>query len=237
MTTEKGPGTAMTEDERPMEFAPSAPPVSFSPSAAAQVPTEGRRDVAVVFLGDSLVAGLGDPKGQGWVCRVLGRTGHPDLELTGYPLGVRGDTSADVLGRWHAEVPSRWRGRAERRLVVSVGTEDLLQGVSLARHRLNLANVLDEASSAGVGAFVVSPPPSGDPAVDDRLSVLVEAQADVCARRSVPFVDTYTPLTAHDQWSSDLAASPIAGHPGQSGYGLMAWLVLHGGWADWLGIS
>ena len=99
MTTEKGPGTAMTEDERPMEFAPSAPPVSFSPSAAAQVPTEGRRDVAVVFLGDSLVAGLGDPKGQGWVCRVLGRTAHPDLELTGYPLGVEGGHALEAVFR------------------------------------------------------------------------------------------------------------------------------------------
>ena len=24
------------------------------------------------------------------------------------------------------------------------------------------------------------------------------------------------------------------GHPGQAGYGLMAWLVLHRGWYDWL---
>jgi hypothetical protein len=26
-------------------------------------------------------------------------------------------------------------------------------------------------------------------------------------------------------------------HPGQAGYGLLAWLVLHNGWADWLGVE
>ena len=61
-----------------------------------------------------MVAGVGDPKGQGWVTRVVGRTQYPDLELTAYNLGVRGDTSADVLRRWATEVPVRWVGRTER---------------------------------------------------------------------------------------------------------------------------
>jgi acyl-CoA thioesterase I len=67
--------------------------------------------------------------------------------------------------------------------------------------------------------------------------VLVDAQADVCARRGVPFVDCYGPLLGHDQWRTDLAASSVENHPGQAGYGLIAWLVLHNGWTDWLQIS
>ena len=67
--------------------------------------------------------------------------------------------------------------------------------------------------------------------------MLVDAQADVCARRGVPFVDCFAPLLGHDQWSSDLAASRVQHHPGQAGYGLIAWLVLHNGWDDWLQIS
>jgi hypothetical protein len=51
----------------------------------------------------------------------------------------------------------------------------------------------------------------------------------------VPFVDTYTPLAAHDQWLGDLAAGDGV-LPGQAGYGLMAWLVLHTGWHAWLGL-
>ena len=67
--------------------------------------------------------------------------------------------------------------------------------------------------------------------------MLVEAQADVCSRRGVPFVDCFRPLMGHEQWQSDLAASRVPGHPGQAGYGLIAWLVLHNGWYDWLQIS
>ena len=210
--------------------------LEFRPSAAFSVPTEGPRDVAVVFMGASMVAGVGDPKGQGWVTRVVGRTSHPDLELTAYNLGVRGQTSGDVLTRWHTECPPRWKDRGERRLVVSVGANDIAAGVTLARHRLNLANILDEAASNGVSTFVVSPPPSSDPAFNDKLAILVEAQADVCARRSVPFVDCYRPLLGHDQWRSELAASRDGHHPGQAGYGLIAWLVLHNGWNEWLQI-
>ena len=220
-------------DEQPDD----AVPIEFRPSADAQVVPEGTRDLALVFLGASLVAGVGDPKGQGWVTRVVGRTQHPDLELTAYNLGVRGDTSADVLQRWAAEVPLRWAGRTERRVVLSVGTNDVLQGITLARHRLNLANLLDDASTSGVGTFVVSPPPTADAELNERLEVLVDAQADVCARRGVPFVDCYTPLLGHDQWRTDLAASSVPNHPGQAGYGLIAWLVLHNGWTDWLQIS
>jgi lysophospholipase L1-like esterase len=221
-------------DEQPDD---GTSPIEFRPSLDAQVVPEGPRDLAIVFLGGSLVAGVGDPKGQGWVTRVVGRTQHPDLELTAYNLGVRGNTSADLLHRWATEVPLRWADRTERRVVLSVGTDDVLQGITLARHRLNLANLLDDAASSGVGAFVVSPPPTADAELNERLEVLVDAQADVCARRGVPFVDCYAPLMGHDQWRTDLAASSVENHPGQAGYGLIAWLVLHNGWGDWLQIS
>ena len=210
---------------------------TFTPSAEFQVASDGPRDVGLVFVGASLVAGVGDPKGQGWVSRVVGRTHSADLELTAYNLGVRGDTTADVLARWKAECAPRWEGRSEKRLVVSVGGNDAATGVTLARHRLNLANILDDAASAGIGTFVVSPPPVDDEELNSKLDVLVEAQADVCARRGVPFVDCFRPLLGHEQWQSDLAASHVAHHPGQAGYGLIAWLVLHNGWYDWLQIS
>jgi len=41
----------------------------------------------------------------------------------------------------------------------------------------------------------------------------------------------------HDQWRTDLATSRVPHHPGQAGYGLIAWLVLHNGWAEWLQID
>lgn len=224
----------MADEQGPAE---GPAPIEFRPSAEAAVVPDGPRDLALVFLGASLVAGVGDPKGQGWVTRVVGRTQHPDLTVTAYNLGVRGDTSGDLLERWAGEVPRRWRGRTERRLVLSCGTNDIASGISLARHRLNLANLLDDAATQGVGTFVVSPPPTDDDELNARLEVLVDAQADVCARRGVPFVDCYAPLLGHDQWRTDLAASSVDHHPGQAGYGLIAWLVLHNGWNEWLQID
>lgn len=226
-----------TTDRQPVDPATTdATGTEFVPSADFHVDPEGARDVGLVFIGDSLVAGVGDPKGQGWVTRVVGRTHHRDLALTAYNLGVRGDGSVDVGRRWMTECPPRWEGRNERRLVVSVGTVDAHEGVTLARHRLNLANILDEAGSRGISCLVVGPPPAADPDVTSALDTLAAAQADVCSRRGIPFIDTFTPLLGHEQWDTDLAASSVPGHPGQAGYGLMAWLVLHHGWYDWLEI-
>ncbi|WP_298748857.1 GDSL-type esterase/lipase family protein [uncultured Serinicoccus sp.] len=208
--------------------------LEYAPSADFQV-ADGPRDIGLCFIGDGFVAGYGDPKALGWVNRVVGRTdrGGTDTDITSYNLGVRGASSADVMNRWRGECPARWQGRGERRLVIGVGAEDVDQGITTARSRLNLANVLDEASSTGIATFVVGPTPTLDAEVNARLQTLADALADVCSRRGVPFVDCFTPLLGHDQWQSDLAAGDTV-HPGQAGYGLMAWLVLNGGWATWL---
>lgn len=214
--------TPTASDSR-MEFTPSA---DFSAG-------DGPRDVALCFVGDGFVAGYGDSKALGWVSRVVARTPVRDADLTAYNLGVRGESSAEVMTRWRTECAHRWVGRSERRLVLGVGAQDVDRGITTARSRLNLANILDEAASTGVGTFVVGPTPTLDATVNARLEVLAGAQADVCARRSVTYVDCFHPLRDHDQWQSDLAAGDGV-HPGQAGYGLIAWLVLHAGWQDWL---
>ena len=210
-------------------------PTEFNPSAEFHV-SDGPRDIARVFIGDAYVAGYGDPKGLGWVSRVVSRTAHADVDITAYQLGVRDETSADVLARWRIECPPRWKGHSEKRLVVAVGHHDAEIGMSTARVRLNLANILDDAAASGVAAFGVGPTPTLDADLNARLEIVVEAQADVCARRGVPYVDCYRPLVSHEQWHSDLGATGGV-YPGQAGYGLIAWLVLHGGWDQWLDLG
>ena len=218
-----------------MTSADDEPVVEFNPSAEFHV-AEGPRDIGLCFVGDGFVAGYGDPKALGWVSRVVGRSPVADADLTAYNLGVRGESSADVMTRWRSECAPRWAGRSERRLVVGVGATDIAAGITTARSRLNLANILDEATTTGIGTFVVGPTPTLDADVNQRLEVLADAQADVCARRSVPYVDCFHPLRDHDQWQSDLAAGDGV-HPGQAGYGLIAWLVLHANWQDWLKVN
>ncbi len=197
----------------------------------------GRRDVWVTVVGDSYVTGYGDPKALGWVGRVAARTPQDQVDLTVHQLGVRGDSTSGVLARWREETGRRMGPPgADNRLVVAVGANDVGQGISLARTRLNLANVVDEAVADGLQPFVVGPPPWVDPADNDRLHGVVDAERDVCERRSVPFVDCFTPLLEHEQWFADLSAGDGI-HPGQAGYGLLAWLVLHCGWPQWLGLD
>ena len=66
------------------------------------------------------------------------------------------------------------------------------------------------------------------------MSWRVARSSCVCG---VPIVDCYRPLMGNQQWRSDQAASRVPHHPGQAGYGLIAWLVLHHGWYHRLKVS
>ena len=114
----------------------------------------------------------------------------------------------------------------------ALSDRDVDLGVSTARSRLNLANILDSASQMNIKALLVGPAPGLDDARNDRVAELNRVYADVAMRRNHHYVDTFAPLRTHAQWRADLNAS--GGVPGQAGYGLMAWLVLHRGWYSWL---
>ncbi|QHT55099.1 lysophospholipase [Cellulomonas sp. H30R-01] len=190
-------------------------------------------ELRLAVVGDELAAGVGDPKGLGWVGRVVARTPSPE-PLTALTLAVPGETTSGLGARWEDEVGRRLSADADNRLVVALGRADVDAGLSLARSRLNLANILDVAEQRRIPAFVVGPPP-GSTADSEKLADLSAAFADVATRRRVPYVDTFTPLAAHDQWLGDLATGNGV-LPGQAGYGLIAWLVLHTGWHAWLGL-
>lgn len=195
------------------------------------------RELRVCVVGDALVAGIGDPRSLGWVGRVGARTPRAEALVSLFPLGVPGETSADLVSRWREESARRFNGLdpEDCRLVIGLGREDVYQLVSLPRSRLNLANMLDECAARPLQAVVVGPPPGPDERLNSRIGELSGAFADVCLRRRVPYIDTFTPLVAHEDWLTDLAAGD-GRHPGQAGYGLIAWLVLHGGWNRFLGL-
>lgn len=190
--------------------------------------------VRICVVGDELAGGMGDARALGWVGRVMART---QLEVPVFlsTLAVPGESTTDLQTRWEEECSRRFSPTADNRLVVGLGAADAREGLSLARSRLNLANILDAASARRVKSFVVGPPPAAD--VDpDQVATLSAAFADVCQRRHVPYVAAFEALRSHDQWHSDVAAGDGL-HPGQAGYGLLAWLVLHTGWHTWLGAS
>jgi acyl-CoA thioesterase-1 len=208
---------------------------------SARLPGTGKesplqdREVRICVVGDELATGVGDARALGWTGRVVART-HFSRPAMLFTLAVPGETSTQLGARWETETAARFGpdSEVENRLVVALGRHDVAAGLTVARSRLNLANILDVADANRTAAFVVGPPP-GSPAEGGRIAELSDAFADVASRRRVPYVDTYTPLAQHEQWLADLAQGGGT-YPGQAGYGLMAWLVLHTGWHAWLGL-
>jgi lysophospholipase L1-like esterase len=173
---------------------------------------------------------------MGWVGRVIARTPVEDPIIDIYNVPSPGETSATLVERWSQEVQRRFRPETDNRLVIALGNSDASEGISVSRSRLNLATVVDEARRSDISVFVVGPPPSFNKALNYEIEHLATGCEDVCNRRSVTFVDFFHPLVDHEGYNLELEAS-ARNMPGQTGYGLMAWLVLNRGWYQWLGLE
>ncbi|MGO1192961.1 MAG: GDSL-type esterase/lipase family protein [Nesterenkonia sp.] len=189
------------------------------------------RRLRLVVVGDELLTGVGDPRALGWVGRVLSKTPLDGLELQHYVLAVPGEGTEALSRRWEAEVASRFGDDTENLLLIALNDHDLVNASS-ARARLNLANILDRAAQQGIRCLVLGPLPGLDPERNRQAAQLNRAYQDVATRRSHPYVDAFTPLVDHQQWREDLTANEE--RPAQAGYGLIAWLMLHRGWFQWL---
>ncbi|WP_346623052.1 GDSL-type esterase/lipase family protein [Blastococcus montanus] len=190
-------------------------------------------DLRVCFIGDSFVAGVGDAEHRGWVARLCARSTGAGLPLTAYNLGVRRETSVDVLARWEAECRPRLSVGDDRRIVVGVGVNDTaLEGgtprVPAERSVTALAALLDGAVAAGWPVLVVGPPPIADDGQNARIAALDVRFAEICSARDVPYVSVTGPLGASDPWRRQVAEGDGA-HPGAAGYQELADLV----WPEW----
>ncbi len=197
--------------------------------------TDPLRNIRIVIIGDDLVSAGGDPKGMGWVGRVVAKTQSDYPKVDFYPLATPEISSAGMSEVWLEEAGRRFSADTDNRLVICLNANDINSGISMSRSRLNLANILDTAASKGVQCFVVSPIPSRNPQLNYDIEHLAAGFEDVAARRSLPFVDAFRPLVDHQGFNDELRNSNF-GQPGQLGHGLIAWLVLNQGWYRWLGL-
>lgn len=195
--------------------------------------SEPRKNIRIVIIGDDSVSAGGDPKGLGWVGRVIAKTqsDYPKVDI--YSLPTPEITSAGLSDIWLEEAGRRFSDETDNRLVVCLNANDINAAISMSRSRLNLANILDTAASKGIQCFVVSPLPSRNPQLNYDIEHLAAGFEDVANRRSLPFVDAFRPLVDHPGFNAELKNSNF-GQPGQLGHGLIAWLVLNQGWYRWL---
>ncbi|MEV0265470.1 GDSL-type esterase/lipase family protein [Streptomyces sp. NPDC050617] len=195
------------------------------------------RHVRICFIGDSFVQGIGDPEYRGWVGRVLQDTPG---DITAFNLGIRRNTSEDVRRRCWQEVGPRTLPGADNRLVVSCGSNDMIEEggrvrVDPAQCLDNLETLLDDSLRQAVAPLVVGPPPvidAGEPHLR-RVSALADTMAALCRSRSVPFIATTRGLADDPTWIREAMAGD-GGHPGSGGYRKLADIVLSGQWHEWI---
>jgi acyl-CoA thioesterase I len=195
----------------------------------------------VLFLGDSLVAGVGDEDGGGWVARIIAACHTRGMPVTAYNLGVRGETSLQVAARWRAEAAPRMRAGADHRLVVSFGTNDTTIEDGAVRtnpeHSTRaLSGILDQAQSLGFAPFVIGPAALDDDDQNARIADLTARFAGVCEQHGTPFIGLLEPLLASSVWMSEVAEGDGA-HPGAAGYESLTRVLLDGGLLGWLSES
>jgi lysophospholipase L1-like esterase len=123
------------------------------------------RDIRICIVGDSFGNGTGDETYLGWAGRLCVDGHAGGLPITFYNLGIRGNTSTDILDRWDSECSRRLSETCDGRIVLSCGVNDTVMEngqvrVSPEHSRANVAEILRDAMKYKV--LMVGPPPVSD---------------------------------------------------------------------------
>ncbi len=179
----------------------------------------------ICFFGDSIVNGVGDGECLGWVGRLCAETKSKGHDLTFYNLGVRKNSSRDVLARWQEETERRMLPGVETRLVFAFGTVDMVQGtegtvnIPLEQSQANARSILERASGR-FPTLCVGPPAMADPDFSARLLELDATYADLCRELHVPYLQLLPQLRDSEIYALDLANGDGI-HPASAGYRLI----------------
>ena len=134
----------------------------------------GRR-LRLVALGDSLTAGYGLPRGQGFAARLeaaLRGAGH-DVEVI--DAGVSGDTTDMGLARLDWSVPSDADA-----VIVELGANDALRGLPPSQARANLDEIVGRLTTRGQKVLIagmLAPRNLGDAYATDFDPIFAEVAA------------------------------------------------------------
>ncbi|MFM2415659.1 MAG: Esterase TesA [Pseudomonadota bacterium] len=152
--------------------APSLPPAFSIPADAPKV----------VFLGDSIAAGLHLPAHEAYPAQVQERLRGEGLPFQLINAGVSGDTSAGGLSR----LP--WLLKQKPHIVVvELGGNDGLRGVPVAATEKNLRDILQTSLQGGAQVLLLGmriPPSYGEPYVSEFAA----AYKRLAHELAVPFV-------------------------------------------------
>lgn len=184
-------------------------------------------DIRICFLGDSLVNGTEDECVLGWPGRVCADARARGIPITHDNLGIRRETTSELLLRWKEECHRRLPSICDGRLVISTGVNDTsLDGgrprVKPEESIANIQRLLSEAMAFRI--LVVGPPPVGDDEQNTRIEALSRQITSATKAHRVPFIDLFSMLSADDRYV-DMVRENDGAHPRADGYDRIARLV------------
>ena len=139
----------------------------------------------IVFLGDSLTAGLGLPRAQSTPSLIQDRLTAGGYQYEVINAGVSGDTSAGGLSRleWSLD------GDVEV-LVIELGANDGLRGLPVAQMKRNLDEIITRAKARDITVILtgMEAPPNYGPAYTAEFR---QAFRDLAREHDVVFVPFY----------------------------------------------
>ncbi len=185
------------------------------------------QDIRICFIGDSFVNGTGDEDALGWAGRLCARASTSGTPVTYYNLGIRRDTSSDILLRWESECVLRLPDFCDGRVVISCGVNDT--AIENGRVRVepedsctNVRSMLKEAKRYNV--LVVGPPPVLDDEQNDRVEELSRAFTIEAQSLNVPYIDLFSALCWDEAYTREVSEND-GSHPRSIGYSKMAEIV------------
>ena len=185
------------------------------------------KDIRICFVGDSFVNGTGDEMALGWAGRLCADAIAQDTPVTFYNLGIRRNTSRDILQRLETECSLRLPDTCDGRIVLSCGVNDSVIENGAVRvppeeSRLNVREILRTAKR--YKTLMVSPPPVDDDDQNERIKLLSEAFAHEADALGVPYIDLFSPLVRDVIYKQEVSNSDSF-HPRSSGYSKMAQII------------
>ena len=155
---------------------------AFAAQAAPPPPTPR----TVVLVGDSLSAGHGLDIGQGWAALLAARLAREAPGWTLVNASISGDTTAGGLAR----LPALLTQHHPKVVIIELGGNDALRGLSLRATTENLTAMVRSARSAGARVMLVGMriPPNYGAAYADRFAAIFPTVAHATGAVLVPFL-------------------------------------------------
>ena len=175
-------------------------------AARAAIPPVSTPIASLLVVGDSLSAGYGLETGKGWVDLLRQRLEAKEPRSSVINASISGDTTAGGLAR----LPALLARDKPRVVIIELGGNDALRGLSLQQTQNNLNRMVALCKKAGARVLLVGMqiPPNYGPAYTARFAAVFPAVAKSQRVALVPFL--LSGVVGHPDWFQSDNIHPTA---------------------------